>query len=685
MNRKDSRTHGPRTHGNSRGAHAGASDRPSRADSSASLPAAWKQELAAERAMFRMPHGLTARQALEFYGRGLADPSSMDGLHRLRIDHPETWHLIVWTCTPKAQPFSAGTTVREILTSRRLSQLMPRSAGDFNRLKRYRASAGRIRAHAGSRRVLAHDDALLEADRQVLSKDRAASTVARDLSLLRRAVRLAARRLGVEPAVSPRPQGPSQRTGVRRARDLAAPGQLADLLPTLDAPHRAAVAFAAGAGLSESEILGLRHGELALDRGAVLVRTGRSRGHPDDVLRWEPIAPWAVDLLARSLPAPMSTDPAELLFPGRDDWTRPRSDLNRGLARACKRVFGEGGPAITLGACRRLWQAVLREAKLPRAAVRQSLRLQVRADNEVVPAPWSGEQAELLGGWTSLTQPPVALPAGTRVPTKAPEGVGAFEAEVDRAARPKVAALPASCQRKTGGDARDPGHQGAERARLPPAGSVQNGPGWGARGHGVEDRGPNGRAAIGPQGGSRNWSGPPGGAGGLEARGLGGTPVPCPAAGTGSQAGDVGALVLRELRASLRGIEGRVGNELRDLHRELDEVRGRSADPAAASSRVERSEQTTAADLRRALERELAPLRASMRRLEQGQAATARSAFAGAAVGAVAGEVITHPDEARQLVERVTRSLTGPAEAPLDLAALGLEEEWPLLTEPWTE
>lgn len=417
--------------------------------SAPSTDPAWQRTLEEELSGFQLPELATPQLASQAFGEGVIDPRSMKGLSRLRRQYPRHWHLVWWTLTRLVEP-GPTSKVRDALISRCFTdQGMPRRADDFGRLKRYRASARRLVERVGGVRMEQVDDRLLERlGREWVEgpKRLAAETARRDLALLRRLAIRWAWACCRQPAVQERPRGPRRRQGGRAPRSVPTPEQVVRLLGLLDSTHLVGAALAGGAGLSESEILRLRVRDLDLRRRIVTVRSGRTRGRPGSrVLRLEPIAAWACALLEAKLDWIAGADPRQLIFPNRRDPTRPRSDLNRGFAAASQGLDGDG-PGVTLGGLRRLWQAVMRQCGVPRAALRQSYSLRWSRRRGERP-PWLGRQRRLLESWTHLLAPPVPAGQQLRVPRKGPHGCGPYESELPEAAATERAtkALPAAC------------------------------------------------------------------------------------------------------------------------------------------------------------------------------------------------------------------------------------------------
>jgi|GEM_PF-5358843 len=393
--------------------------------------AAWRDVLRPKLRGFRAPRGLTSQAAQKHFGPGVTFRTSMVGLHRLRGRYPASWHLIVWKLTPPG-PRHVPRTVHEILGSSLFAQGMPRSSLDFERLKRYRASARRVGQRIGRQqleRITEQTLTRLRTDWTAGANGLAAKTVARDLSLLRRLCFDWATEAGVRPLVKRVGTGPKRRLGSQSSRRTPTPHEIAHLISELDAAHRSAVALAAGAGLTEAECLALRYGDLDWKRSQVHAHSGRTRGRAGlAVDRFEPIASWALEELRAAAPWGDHPTKESWVFPGRKPGS-PRTDLNRGVRTGAKAVYGGDVKGLTLGGARRLWQAVQRAGGMPRLAVRQSFNRRVLKNPRRAP-PWYRKQRGLLGRWTQLTTPPVSIGATPRVPKKAPKRCRPGQAEV---------------------------------------------------------------------------------------------------------------------------------------------------------------------------------------------------------------------------------------------------------------
>ena len=379
-------------------------------------------------------------------GPGVSSAASLAGLPALRKLRPQRWHEDVQALTPKP-PRSSNATVRQVFSSRANEQAMPRHSGDSSRIKRPRACAGRLIDLIGDSPAveLNGERQLARLHERLVATGMAASTADRTVSLARRVFRPWFKSVGIKPRIYRRSRRTNQRVGSRGARPVPSPQQVSALLEELDAPHRLALALAVGAGLLESEILGLRFGDLRLADGSVLVQTGGIRGRVGHrCLRIEYVADWAWKLVLDTLGDPRQRPPTALVFPNRRDPSRPRSSFAPGLKKANIAAFGDTAAGFTLGAARRLWQRIQIDAGLPSAQSRQTWSLaEFRGD-----LPWWAEEAHgVARSWEVLCRPPVEFSATSlRVPRKKPKGCQRGQAERATPAEVRPMALPDYCR-----------------------------------------------------------------------------------------------------------------------------------------------------------------------------------------------------------------------------------------------
>ena len=382
----------------------------------------------------------TAEEAAEHFGEGVRNPSRTEGLHALRGMFPETWHLLVRTWTSKLSR-ARKVPVRALLTTDFSEPAMPRHADDYERACRYRRCARRLIESVGQRPLAwFHEERLEELRVELVDTGCSASVAARTVSYLRVLLRRWCRWHRKAPKVETNPAGPRRRIGSRQRRKVAGPQQIARLLPALKRELRAMVALAGG-GLLQSEILALRHEDILIEHRAVCVHSGGIRGRGGEPCdRVEYLPAWAWELLLASMPRVGRG--MGLLFPPRGGGDTPRKSAARSLRRACDGAVGKSN-GVTFAEIRNLWQAVVRQAGLPRAAIRQTWR---RSDFGRRGAPWMQDLRELMGCWVELCQPPVDL-AMARATRRSPKECGPLDSERSfGVARPATAPLPSSCR-----------------------------------------------------------------------------------------------------------------------------------------------------------------------------------------------------------------------------------------------
>ena len=386
----------------------------------------------------------------------VTDRTSLVGLKALRTRRPGDWHAVSLDgALPRWEPLAEGASVAEVLRSGAVESLAPRSAGDFNRVWRARASATRLVRALGDQPMREVDDAFVERIRieltdpvrALLGQPLAASTASRTLSVLREAARAWAAAVQSPPKVDRAPGGPSRRVGGRGGRQVPSLEDIAALLEGADESLRAAIGLAVGGGLGEGEIASLRRGQLWVERRQVTL-FARAPGRPRDPRLVRPawIAPWAMDLLEASHPLLSRMSSETWLFPSLTRWDRPTTQLQPALARTCAAAFGEEGPSYTFGDLRRSWQAVCRAHGMPRVVVRQSWWAWAGGPGSR-PAIPKGARAlqRLMLDWEALGDAiGEALVDPVPVPRQAPKGTAPWAPEPLCAPRP--AELPLSCR-----------------------------------------------------------------------------------------------------------------------------------------------------------------------------------------------------------------------------------------------
>ena len=384
-------------------------------------------------------------RAERIFGPGVSDASTLKGVAALARSRPKNWDrdLRAWTGGLGGQPLRAPLAV--VLASSINQRAIPRSPDHLDRIRQPRASSRRLSLLRGDRPLLDLDsqrelDLLLT---DLLQQDYSGSTSRRTVSYLRCLLRDCYAAAGLTSKTSSAPSGPRRRVGRVASRLVTSPQQIAAVLPELPLAHRAAVALAAAAGLLESEILGLRRGDLR-DQ-VVVVRIGGIRGragHKCD--RIEAVAAWAWPVLLQYLQSLPAGPTSQLLFPNRTDPSRPRTSFGPLIRKTASRVLGAGA-TVTLAGCRRLWQRIQIDLHMPSAQVRQSWSTElVRAQS---PSWWRGA-VKAADSWRQLCAPPVRLTGrALTVPRRKPKGCkpGQPEATCPRTGRVKPP-VPDSCR-----------------------------------------------------------------------------------------------------------------------------------------------------------------------------------------------------------------------------------------------
>ncbi len=360
------------------------------------------------------------------YGDGVFSPSSNRGLAKLEKKHPHDWDEIVWRETPPGS-FSPTTTLDEALVSDLFVAAMPRHSDDRKRIERYRRLAGHLQEHGEGITFSELDESGLSSLlRRLVDAGLYAEPAQRAVSIVRRLALAWARALGVEPQVEDRPRGGGRRIGARRGRPVPPPLEVAELLQRGDHEVAQLVALVVGGGLLEQEALAVRVGDLG-EGGLVLVCDHQA----ERVVREVQLPAWTTGLL------PTTRDRATraasgFLFPHRLDPQRHRLSFGPKLRR-----LSQPNRPVTASGLRRLHQAVLGAAGLPRELVRGSWR--ARSGRR----PWWEGYVRLQRDWTTLVHPPVRLPEHLRVPRRS-GATQALEADLGSRRRATRLNLPAA-------------------------------------------------------------------------------------------------------------------------------------------------------------------------------------------------------------------------------------------------
>lgn len=409
---------------------------------------------------------------------------------QLAREHPRDWHSRIQEATPVPPPAALVMLVRMALVATLVDQVLPRHAGptEVARIKRYRASIRRLLGVVGRTSMERLDNAKIGQLMQELLAGGAGrpayspATVSRDISLLRRTAVKWAERCGLEPKVSHGREWATQRRReqakverarreseraeqahapqnaaekktagtARTSRFVPTTHQLSELLERADSMAlRVAIALAAGAGLRQAQIRYLKLGQLLPRERALTVWTSRSMpGVPSGAMRKVWLAGWAWDLLEPQLQLrhAMGMGRDALLLP-QDQREAPRAGFNRALAAAAdpRVAFLFEGERVGMASLRRFYQAVAREAGMPRAVVRGTWWMVPDKDGQLAVPRAALAARDLAHRWSTLFCPLTASMdlVGPVVPRAAPKGVGPWEPElkVQQALPP----LPASC------------------------------------------------------------------------------------------------------------------------------------------------------------------------------------------------------------------------------------------------
>jgi len=375
----------------------------------------------------------------------VGDATSNVGLRPLQRLHPDDWHLVLQAGPTPLTP-TPTTTLAKWMRSGAGGYLLP-DASASRGLRKLRGVAAWVQAAVGRTTLEEWDDEELEVWREehaaAVGKVRSGELIGRDCSLLRRVVWDGQQAAGMKPLVARSAPATNERLGRKLVRSVTLTELVSALLKALARLPRAMlmVALVAGCGLLEIEALRLRAEDIDLARGRVRVAGGPVRGRPGLVgERWVSMPRWVIDILWHALPGLATMAPDALLFPCRDDPTRPRSSFGRAIRQAAEHAGLTPHPKIgmriySLTALRRLAQALLRESGAPRALVRGTVpRPADRAEARRQEATVERASRALAANWITLVHPP-RVPHRLHLPRKAPKGVGPLEPEVTRRPR----------------------------------------------------------------------------------------------------------------------------------------------------------------------------------------------------------------------------------------------------------
>ncbi len=384
------------------------------------------------------------RQLARQFGDGAFCPASNRGLAKLRRRLGTEWTEVVWSATPH-RTFAPTTTLTQALNSDLFKSAMPRHPDDAKRIERERRLGAHLVADGAVGELGEVDEAALSSLlSRLVETGMYADPARRAVSIARRLAVDWAHALGVEPRVDDAPRGGGRRLGKRRARPVPSLVEVAELVQRADRETVQFIALVLGAGLREQQALGVRVGDLRAD-GLLQLRDP----HEGFVVGELQLPSWTVGLLPTS-PALSSFPSGAFLFPHRLDAQRHRLSFGerlRGLSRP--------GQPMTSSALRRLNQAVLRAARLPRELVRGSWMAEGRGRGR---PPWWGAYARLQQAWTVLVHPPVQLPDRLRVPRRS-RAAGALDPDIGAGRASTRSPLPAAV------------HPGAPPPARPPSAS----------------------------------------------------------------------------------------------------------------------------------------------------------------------------------------------------------------------
>ncbi len=391
----------------------------------------------------------------------VGDLTSVEGLRRLAREKPLRWHILLAEHARPVPTNFADATVARVLRDGWIEDLLPRHHGDMERLRRDRGSAGRLVALVGDALMETDDEEfvagvrarLIAGDPAVERAPLSGEVASRTTSLLRKAAARWAEVVGREPLVAQRAPvsgPPAPRRPARRTPPLA---ELRRLIHLAWPWERAVLAFALGAGLRESEIVGLRRRDLRIHRAARRPHGRRQHPRPPapppfvevllDVppigippemprrVRAAVLPRWACELVLSPSAGLVDNGPTDLLFPHRSDPRRSRvgfRNLIRQIRDRNDRPWMD--PPASLATLRTCWQRVAREAGAPREVVRQTWSFEVPPPGVRPQSTALGAVRQLAGTWATLDAPiaRVLWNSGT-LPRRAPKGCAPGEPE----------------------------------------------------------------------------------------------------------------------------------------------------------------------------------------------------------------------------------------------------------------
>ena len=270
--------------------------------------------------------------------------------------------------------------------------------------------------------------------------DLSSTMISRHITELRQIIREARAEAGL-PLLELPPRPPTRRQGRAAHRPMASLADVVRILRRSDRRMRVLIALMLAAPLLQTHALGLRRGQLDLDRGRLRIDTMNTR-RPEAAEGYlvYGLPPWCVDLLRAELPGIDTWPPDQLLFPSAEASYRPLR-----TASALFRIAADAAGCVVtrLQDIRRLSQSI--HATAPRAVRRgtATARRDVKhtlhgpaaralADAQEAHAAW------VVTHWRRLLEPPITP---TKAPSRrAPRDVQPHQPE--RAWSAKLAAIP---------------------------------------------------------------------------------------------------------------------------------------------------------------------------------------------------------------------------------------------------
>ncbi len=339
--------------------------------------------------------------------------------------------------------------LRRVLKCGAFGILLPDDSISPATLRKRRASAGRLAQSVGSNLLMQIDEErLLILRRRYVDQNKpvlCSQLLTEDMRLLRRVVWHSQQQCGLSSRVGRRWPPRHKRLGRPVHRPVPLPQEVSRLLAALsDLSARVVVGLAAGCGMLEGEILRLRAGHFKLARRIIQLPISGARGAPGRAgVRVVAIPEWVMALVYDAFPTLGGWSQSRLLFPHRDDPTRPRSSYWRTLRTAGQRADVEGWRTTDL---RRMYQRAGRGSQLARCVVRGT---DIHTSRQSVPMALY-QREWLARRWSRLDSPPRGFWQSRRhVPRR---GVGdalspeRVQMRISSPLRSTLRPLPPSCQ-----------------------------------------------------------------------------------------------------------------------------------------------------------------------------------------------------------------------------------------------